>query len=180
MNMTMAMLSSASPGFLRQGLLYGCPAMLSVVDDEGRRHRNRESANPFLGSAPARMRLESDFGVHRGRQCRKGVGSRVIDDVARHLRDARLVQGALSAHLRRKLVLVEQEDPRDQPQWAHGDVVLVPSLHPRGSPGIRTQSPRTLPWEPDSPDSPQRYVPCHQPLATRTVYGWELANNTPA
>ena len=55
----------------------------------------------------------------------KSLSERLIGD----LRHAILVQDPLRPQFRAKLVLVEEEDPRDQPQRAHGDVVLAARLH---------------------------------------------------
>ena len=101
--------------------------MLTVVDNELRRHRNVERSDTLVD---ALKRIEAHFCVHRRRDRREYVVTGVIEDIPRHFRHAVLVQHALCSQLGNEFLFVEQEELRKQTKRAHRHVVGMPCLHP--------------------------------------------------
>ena len=105
----------------------GRPTVLSVIDDEAGLHRDTQKSH-LACVRIVTERLERDFCIDGGRDGRKNVRLRVVEDVLSHRWDAAFAQDPLGTLLWRQFFFVEDEDPRNQPQGAHRRVVVSPCL----------------------------------------------------
>src|SRR5262245_47113126 len=101
--------------------------MLSIVDDELRRHGDNELSKVAMRTGLGEG-LETHVAVNGCCDGRKDVLLRVFDDVLGDLRDTRAVKGSLSPQFGRNFILVVQENLRDELERAHRYVVLATGL----------------------------------------------------
>ena len=81
-------------------------------------------------SRPRTQRFEGHVRVDRCGDGGEDVVVPVAGDVASDLWEAPLVERPLCAELGNELFFIEEEELREQPQRAHGNVVLAASLDP--------------------------------------------------
>jgi len=104
------------------------PAVLAVVDEEPGRHGDVKLADPHARPL-VRDPDEPHLTVDRGRERGEDIAVRVVQNVGGQGGDARLVEYSLRTQLGSEFVLVEQEEPGNQPQGAHGDEELTTCLY---------------------------------------------------
>ena len=112
---------------LPKHLLNGRAPVLAVIDDEARGHRHAKNADgaprPFL-----RCWLKNDGAVNGRRQRRENVLSRMVENVPSDLRHSCAVQLSLSPEFGLELLIVKNEELRQETERYHGRVVLPASL----------------------------------------------------
>lgn len=101
--------------------------MLAIVNHELRVHRDAQ--HPKVARDPfVRSRDELGLAINRCRDRREDVLARILDNVPRHLGNARLIQLTLRSEFRLQLLLVEDEQLWEKLEGAHRDVVLSAGL----------------------------------------------------
>jgi len=99
--------------------------VLAVIDDEARGHRDAQDAHPVHFIFAGRHLLEGNFRIDRDSDGGEDVVVQILGDVAAEVGDARLVELALCAQFGDQFVFVEEKEPRENPERAHGDVVFA-------------------------------------------------------
>ncbi len=115
----------------------GAP-VLPVIDNEFAIHRDRQRSHSEMRRPLSPNRFELHVAVDRDRDSREGVVLRVLNYIASDLRNPCFVQRPLRPQLWNKLVIVEYEQPPQEAQRTHRDVILSPRLYPaNGRKGVR-------------------------------------------
>ena len=108
-------------------LLNGRAPVLPIIDDEPRGHRRAKNAD-VAPSPIIRCWLKNDLAVDGRRQRRENVLSWMVENVPSDLRYSCAVQLSLSPEFWLELLIVENEELRQETEGHHGRVVLPASL----------------------------------------------------